>query len=289
MKKILFLLPGIFASATLLAQPNSVKPVFTNKILLSAGQKIIVQSSLTAESSLSPGVDVSNTTNSENTIEVRNISEKNYTLSSSLTKMQVNMNMPGNSTSYDSEKKEDRETDLGKTFSEKLNKPVEVILDVNTGKATTTQMKPANNKKETDEGNPMQGMLQVMGDAGGTEALVEGAFELIPQGKNAGDSWSDSSSAKNLKMMKTYTLKSVTGNEAVIGYSMSVDAVNSMEMQGMQMEISSITKSTGEIIVDILTGLVRKKTTQSDVQGNMLLMGQSIPVNAKATTTITYQ
>ena len=288
MKKVLFLLSGIINLTTLLAQTNSVNPVFANKIILTAGQKIIVHSSLSTESSLSPGMDVTNSSNSENTLEVRSISEKNYTLSSSLTKMQVNMNMPGNSTSYDSEKKEDQETDLGKAFSEKLNKPVDVTLDIYTGKATTVQIK-SGSKKEIEEGNPMQGVLQVLGDAGGDETLVEGAFELIPQGKNAGDSWSDSTSGKNLKVMKNYTLKSVAGNEAIIGYNMLVDAVNSMEMQGMQMEISSITKSTGEIIVDTLTGMVRKKTTQSDVQGSMQVMGQSVPVNAKATTTITYR
>ena len=287
MRKIVFIFPGIFALTATLAQPNSGKPVFANKILLTAGQKIIVQSSISTESSLSPGMDASNSSSSENTLVVKNVSEKSYTISNSLTKMKVNMTMAGNVTSYDSEKKEDQETDMGKAFANKINKSGDVILDFNSGRATSGQPITVTKKVEAEE-NPMQGMLEVLGEAGGDEALVEGAFELIPQGKNAGDRWSDSSSAKNLKVLKTYVLKSVNGNEAVLLLDMTVDATTAMEMQGMQMEINSITKSSGEIILDILTGQVRKKTMQSEVQGSMQIMGQSMPVSAKATTTIIY-
>ena len=107
--------------------------------------------------------------------------------------------------------------------------------------------------------------------------MVSGAFELIPQGKIIGDSWSDSTVEKNSKLVRTYTLKSITEKEAVIQLSAVMDATNTIEMQGMEMEFSSTTKTTGEITTDIATGLVKKKTSQADISGSFQVMGQSVP------------
>lgn len=288
MKKIVFILSAVLTLHTVLAQPKPDKTVLADKIILTVGQKIFIQNSMSIESSMSPGMDMSSSTITENTLEVKSISDQNYTLSSTLTKMKMSMNMPGNSPSYDSEKKEDQDSEIGKSMGDKLNKPVDLILDRNTGRVTNTQKKTVDKSGNNGE-NPMQGMMQFMGDAGGDEAIVEGAFELIPQGKNTGDSWSDSSAAINMKVVKTYVLKSVDGNVARILVNMTLDGVTTVEMQGMQMDVSSTTKSSGEIIVDTLTGRVKKKTILSDVQGNMQIMGQSMPISAKVTTTVMYQ
>ena len=42
------------------------------------------------------------------------------------------------------------------------------------------------------------------------DAIVSGAFEIIPQGKSIGDSWSDTTAAKNMKMIRKYTLNAVS-------------------------------------------------------------------------------
>ena len=287
MKKIVFLLPVILVSALLSAQPQASKSSLTNKISLSIGQKIIVENSISMESSMSPGMDITNSTTSENLLEVKNNTDNNYTLSSSLTKIKVNMSMMGQATTYDSEKKEDQDSEIGKAFAAKLNKPTDIILDINTGKAIPA--KQPEKKKEVEEGNPMQGLLQMLGDNGGDDAIVAGAFELIPQGKNAGDIWIDSTVDKTMKAVRTYTLKSIIDKEAVIGLSVIMDGTNTIETQGMEIEFSSTTKTTGEIILNIETGLVKKKTSQSEITGSFQMMGQSVPISAKANSTSTYQ
>ena len=287
MKKIASFLPVILVTALLHAQTQVTKTVVPNKISLTIGQKITVQSSISIESSLAPGMDVTNNSTSENILEVKSSTDKNYTIGSTLTKIKVNMDMMGQATTYDSEKKEDQESEMGKAFAEKLNKPTDVILDINTGKASVE--KKIEEKKNPGDGDPMQGLLKILGDNGGDDAVVTGAFEIVPQGKNTGDNWSDSTVEKNMKVVRTYTLKSVTGNEAVIQLNMVMDAASTLSTQGMEVEFNSTTKTTGEIITDIETGLVKKKTTQADISGSFQLMGQAVPINAKANSTITYK
>ncbi len=286
MKKTCFTLLAVFATGLMFAQKSTTKPALSGKILLSKGQKIVVNTILAVESSLSPGMDVSNNTTSENVLEVKNSTDKNYTISNTLTKLKVNIDMLGQNTSYDSDKKEDQGTDIGKSFADKLNKPSDVIIDNATGIAATVNK--AEEKKGIDEGNPMQGLLQMFGD-NGDDAIVSGAFQLIPLGKNVGDTWYDTSTDAKLKILRSYTLKAITDSGAVIQLNATVEGANTVEIQGMQMEVNTSTQTISEVIVDVASGQVRKKTTRATVSGSFQVMGQSVPISAKANTVSTYK
>lgn len=286
MKKFILILLGICSISLLHAQSQASRPVLVNKIILTNGQKIIVQNSVSIESSMSPGMDVTSSTTSENTLEVKNATEKNYTISNSLTKVKLNMEMMGQSNSYDSEKKEDQNTEIGKSFAAKLNKPSDVVIDNSTGLVLSA--KKPEKKTQADEGNPMQGLLQMFGETN-DDAIVTGAFELIPEGKNPGDSWKDSTLEKDTKIWRTYTLKSYSDSGAVIQLNTVIDATTTIEMQGMSMDLNSNTQTSSEILTDKVTGLVKKRTTTANVSGSFQVMGQSVPITAKATTTTTYK
>jgi Family of unknown function (DUF6263) len=286
MKKIGITLLGIFCTTFIFSQAGSTKPVGTGKIMLTPGQKIIVESSISMDADLSMGMQMSSTSTNENLLEAKNSTDKNYILSNTLTKVKVNMNMMGQPTSYDSEKKEDNNSDIAKTFEDKLNKPVDITIDNATGKAVKDGKKET--KKESDEENPMSGLLDVFAQSS-DDAVVTGAFELIPAGKNVGESWQDSTITKDVKTIRNYTLISITGNEALVQLDAVTTAKNKLDVQGMEMEFKSETKSTGEIITDITSGQVKKRTTKADITGSIQLMGQDVPITAKATSTNTYK
>lgn len=245
-----------------------------------------MESVITIEANLGMGMDLNSSSSSENTLDVKNSTTNSYTISNTLTKLKVNMNMMGQPTNYDSEKKEDNNADMAKTFDEKLNKPVDIIIDNNTGLALTDNKKIKN--KDTDEENPMQGLLNMFSESS-DEGVVSGAFGLIPIGKKTGDSWSDTTIEKEIKTIRSYTLRSITANEALIQLDAVTTAVNKIDMQGMQIEFKSNTKTTGEMTTDILTGQVKKKNTTSDITGSFQLMGQDMPITAKAISASTYK
>ena len=48
-------------------------------------------------------------------------------------------------------------------------------------------------------------------------------------------------------------------------------------------------KTTGDIITDIKTALVKKKSMVTETTGNFQVAGQEVPINAKTTFTAAYK
>lgn len=287
MKRFTLLFAGLLAANVVFCQAGATaRPVVTNKIVLNKNQKIEVLTNVSMEASLSEGMNILNKTSSVNIMDVKDSTTGFYTITNTLTKLKVDMEMMGQANNFDSEKKEDLESEIGKNFAGRLNKPQDMTINNITGKDTAVTKKE--DKKEVDENNPSGGLMSMFAD-NSFEATVTGAFELIPQGKKIGDSWSDSSLTKEMKVFRRFTLKSVADNEATIQLNVSIDATNTVELQGMAMEFTSNTKTSGEIITDIMTGLVKLRTTQSDINGSFQVMGQAVPVTAKASSTTTYK
>ncbi|MBK7374903.1 MAG: hypothetical protein IPJ02_04870 [Chitinophagaceae bacterium] len=285
MKKTALLLSGILVSVIAFSQTAAVKPINPGKIQLSDGQKIIAASSIAIEADMGMGMQLNSNTASENILEVKSSTAKDYTITSTLTKLKVDFNMAGQSTNYDSEKNSTPSSDIEKTFAERLNKPVDVILDNTTGTAT---LKEKQKKSDGEEENPMGGLMNAFAESS-DDAVVSGAFELIPAGKSIGDSWSDTTRSKEMTTIRNYTLRSVSGNDALIQLDAVTTASNKLDFQGMEFEFKSTTKSTGEITSDISTGQIKNKNTKADITGTIQLMGQDMPVTAKVTSTGTYK
>ena len=280
MKKIILTTLGIFVFALVFAQTA------THKIVLNNGQKILVESSITMEINMSPGMDMTGNTNSASTLEVKSGTDSSYMISNTLTKLKLNMDGMGQSNSYDSEKKEDQENEIGKGVADKLNKPIDVAISKLTGKNLPDTK---NNKKKSDDQSTGTGGLLGMFSGNAEDAAVSEAFALIPQGKKIGDTWTDSTIEKNNKVVRVYTLKSITDKEALIQVDIVIDATTTIEQQGMSMDFTSTTKTKADITTDITTGLVKTRTAQSDISGSIQVMGQSMPITAKTTTTSTYK
>ena len=278
MKKIFASAFCILVSGLILAQ-SSIK--------LTNGQKITVESNTDIQASLTMGMELTSNSSNINSLEVKNSSASNYTISNTLTKMKVNMNMMGQSNVYNSDNKEGNNEDMAKVLDEKMNKQVNVIIDNKTG-SPIMEKKKEKKADDAEDADPTAGLMKMFAD-NSDEAIVAGAFELVPKGKSIGDSWADSTTDKDTKVVTTYTLKSITGNEAVIQSMIVATGKNKLNFQEMEFEVKSETKTNGEIVTDISTGLVKKRTNVADITGSIQMMGQDMPISAKATTTSTYK
>lgn len=286
MKKLNIVIACLFISAFSFAQPLNSSLKSTGKIILSSGQKIIAENSTVIEASLGMGMELNGTTIASNALDVKNSTASDYTISNTLTKLKVNINMMGQSNNYDSENKGANNEEMAKVFDNTLNSPVDIVIDNNTGSAVSSAKKQK--KSDSEESNPAADMMSMFA-ANSDDAIVSAAFEMIPQGKKTGESWSDTVKTKEMKTITKYTLNSVTGNEATIQLDILATAVNNLEFQGMEFEIKTETKTKGEIIADITTGLTKKRTAISDISGSFQMMGQDMPISAKVTSTNTYK
>ncbi len=288
MKRIYTLLVCLVISGLTFAQPSATgKRSETAKIKLNNGQKIVVESTIDIEASLTMGMEMTSNSVTVNALEVKSSNASNYIISSTLTRLKMTSNMMGQATNYDSENKASNDEQMAKIFDDKLNKAVDVTVDNTTGLAVTEKKKEK--KGDDEETNPVADLMKIFSDNASDDAIVSGAFEMIPKGKSIGDSWADTATGKDMKTIRTYTLKSISGNEATIQSNIVMNAVNKLDFQGMEFNIKSETKTNGEIITDISTGLVKKRTSVADITGSIPMMGQDMPISAKATTTTIYK
>jgi hypothetical protein len=274
--KIVFLAIAMLSATGSFAQKDS-------KIKLTRGQKITVMTNNSMDADM--GMSMKNASSTKNEIIVLDATADHYTVSNTITSMNLSLDMMGQQTTYDSNNAADRDSEMGKAVSQKINKPDTLQLSALTGALI-------NNNKKTDavdeSANPMSGMMEALGN-NGDDLAVSNAFFIIPEGKKAGDSWSDSTTEKGMKIVKSYTLKSVEKDIATINLTGKTDGTTETEMQGMQLQININSKLNGEMQVNTNTSLVAKKTLTTDLTGSIEVMGQSTPITSKSTVTISYQ
>ncbi|MBX2933983.1 MAG: hypothetical protein KF825_07045 [Ferruginibacter sp.] len=280
MKKIISFTASLVIAQIMMAQTN------TNAILLLKGQKISVNNDVTIDADLGMGMQLNSVTASINSLQVKDSDTNNYSISNTLTKLKINMNMMGQNNTYDSDNKDGNNADMAKIFDDKMNKVNDVMIDKTTG-AVIAPKQAATKDSDEDANNISENMMKMFSNTSDA-AVVESAFEILPAGKKTGDSWADTSKTADTKTIRTYTLQSVTGNEAVLNIETTVKATNKLDFQGMEFEIKTDTKTTGQVLFDISTGLVKKRDTVSDITGSFQMMGQDMPITAKTTTKTVY-
>lgn len=270
MKQILFLIAVGFSTVTNAQQ-----------LKLNKGQKIQVISSVSQDMDVM-GMQMQNKSSSTSLVEIKDADGKNYNAVYKLDKLTMSMDGMGQQQSYDSEKPEDKDSEIGKSVGASVGKEIKVTIDKTTGKAVSET--PATDKKEEEEDNPLAGIMDMFGAKESETAITESVYFLIPAGKKTGDSWTDSTKASpTMTGFKTYTIKSIAGNVATIGLFSKLEGSQNVETQGMTMDVTISAKTEGEMLVDITNSLLKKSSRVADITGNMNMMGQSMPLTSKMT------
>ncbi len=251
-----------------------------NPIKLRNGQKISATINNQIEADLGNGMLMKNNSEARNIIVVAGEKDDNYLLTNTLEMMKIKMEFMGQTQEFNSEKDEDKETELGKQMSPLVGQPFNITLSKITGKAI-----PETKEESQAEENPLQSML----GSNGHEEVIKLAFFQMPKGRKNGETWkySDSSAAGVNKFV--YTLHNVEGDKAIISFTSEMDIAKAMESQGQEMFLTMKVKSKGDFTSDVQTGLVSTRNMETEISGNIDVMGQSMPIMATNTQRITYQ
>ncbi|MFT3911232.1 MAG: DUF6263 family protein [Ferruginibacter sp.] len=281
MKKILFLVT-ILSSINAFSQKDS-------RVNLKKGQTITALSTATANMDMGMGMEMKSNSTITNVLTVIADEDKNYRISNTTTKLKISMDMMGQATNYDSEKAEDKNSDMGKELSEKLNVADTVLIDKKTGTVVNNKKDSPERPEKGDDTNPLAGLISSIGGDIDGNAAIEEAFFIIPPGKNIGDSWTDSTTVDKLTKVENYTIKSIDNNIAVVLVKIKTNGEGMTEMQGSMVSYTITTNTGSEITVDIKKGLVNKKTSEIEISGSLDVMGQSMPISSKGNKSVVYQ
>ncbi|MBN8833804.1 MAG: hypothetical protein ABS68_13730 [Niastella sp. SCN 39-18] len=276
MKKILFM-AAMIACTGIYAQDKKTS------ILLNPNQVITINSQSTQKANMGMGME----TNSNNTTVVESkvtaLGKDNYTIHSKIKRMVIEADMMGNHSSFDSDKKEDLESDMGKAIAPLLEEDMVATLDKNSG-----EWKAEKKAEENKEENPLEEMMTAISGSS-PQGLSGGIYFQLPADFKVGTTWSESKSVKDIKSTTNYTVKSVTDNIVVVGYTSTMVGTTQTEMQGMQVDVDIDSKSSGEITVDSKTSLVKKKSSKDDINSTLNMGGQSMPITTSVETTTSFQ
>ncbi|MCX6294238.1 MAG: DUF6263 family protein [Sphingobacteriales bacterium] len=246
-------------------------------IKLKKGQTITMNSVVNSETEMQMGAMKSdyNTTTKLNVIDEN---AETYTLNSSIAQMKMNTDAMGQNMSFDSEKPEDKDSEVGQAMGDKLKKVDTYILDKKTGKTTKV-------KKEggEEEAGGMGGMFSV----GDEDGAANAAFFILPAGKKIGDSWSESTTSKGITTSKIYTLKSIAQEVATIDVTGTITGTKEQEANGMTMSITMNNKIAEQMLVNVNVGLVTKVNNTTDGTNSMDMMGQQMEMTIKSSTVTT--
>ena len=120
MKKLIIAVAGLLLTGVAFSQKLNNGSAVAGKIKLANGQKIVVESVSDVQASLAMGMELTSNSTTVNSLEVKSGTDKDYTISNTLTKLKVNMNMMGQSNNYDSENKGSNNAEMGKIFDAEL-------------------------------------------------------------------------------------------------------------------------------------------------------------------------
>ena len=272
----LLLITTLFTSLTAFSQTPK-------KIVLKKGQTITVSVTSNTDADMGMGMAMKNNTTQIKKLIIIDENNDTYKLTSAITHVKLSMENPmGQNMDFDSDKAEDADNEMGKVWKEKLSLQDTLLLDKRSGNTTSFS------KIAESEDKPMDGMLNAMGSNLDIQT-VRDAFLMIPANKKVGESWIDSSTVKGLTNKKIYTLKSFDKNFANITTITSVEGTTNEEIQGMTATININSKATSEIIVDTNTGIVSKIIEITEATTNIDMMGQTMPMSSKGTSTTIFQ
>ena len=279
------LLVAVACSLTASAQKVS------NKLAFKKGQKLEMISQVNSVISMDMmGQSMDTKVNATITrlFDIANVANGATTIEHKMKRMQMNFDIPmQGSQSFDTEKESDMKGDGGKMAEKAMKNKYTMTVDA-TGKITAVKADDDNPNKGESTGSaadPMSGALSQIAD--GMDLPKAGDisdFKILPDTEvSKGQSWTDST--KDSKTI--YTLSDVTATDIIIDYTEDAKTERKQETQGMEISISSKDKTTGKIILDKSTGLLKEKTANTTSEGIMEMMGQTLPMNTKITKTIT--
>ena len=115
-------------------------------------------------------------------------------------------------------------------------------------------------------------------------------FRVIPEkdgGVAVGDAWTESGETLTEKFENAYAISAITDSTIVVDFASTSTTVTKAEMMGSETTTTMNNKSTGKIILDRATGIMKEKTINTESNGNTEASFGTLPVTSKTTTIIT--
>jgi hypothetical protein len=272
-----------FLLFVVLAGPaQSIKP----RLVFQPGQSLQINREVKttiAQQAMGQAIDMNVEGVAVHVYKVTNHTDDNSTLHHEPKSIKFNFEGMGQKRPFDSNNEKDMQGPLGKPIQETLAKTYDMIIDPS-GKVLLVQPQKLAASDMDERLKIITAMLSDILDVAEPPLKGENSFfKVFPDTSIAkGDSWTETFENKDGKFTNRYTLSEITDSTLEVDLAGSSSTVSKLEiMGGMELTTSMNNKTTGKIIVDKATGLVRSKSLQTESSGTTQGMGNETPITSK--------
>jgi len=269
MKRFLFLVSMVIVTVT---------ASYSQKIAVTKGQKLETQINTKTTMEVM-GQNIDNETNLTNTVEVKDVNADGYLFSNTINHMTIKGKAMGQEMSFDSDKKEDMDGQIGQAMKGHIGTAQEIQVD--------KQGKVASIKDGEDKqpGPDMASMMNMTGDLGKGQPYPI-LIQLPARSIKPGDTWTDSSGTPaTMKTIMVYTLKSISADGALVSFNGTMAKNGNIEQNGMEIQMDITATTKGESVYDTNSGLLKNTSSSSEIKGTLGIMGQNAPIAGTVTAT----
>ncbi|MFP5042297.1 hypothetical protein [Parasediminibacterium sp. JCM 36343] len=267
---LMFVLAGAFGQAKL--TPGS-------KFTLTQESKINTTTSMMGTDML---IESTNTLYVE--IEIKTlVNDSTLVINGTVKRITGHFSVMGQDQNFDSDDKSTATSPQLAPLLKNLNKQEEFTIINGKIKGTGNQMDDA-----------MGAVAQALTGGGGASAsgFVGQLFvPLAAKNKNLGDKWTtdEKSSDGNMKMVSIFTITKLTGDEIEITANVGTSFVGSIHVMEMDMKQNMSGITTSVFTYNQKTGVLKAGNSTISSNGTAEVMGNSLPMNIKGTTTVSVQ
>lgn len=244
-----------------------------NSINLSKGQQThLFTNSLTniKQNAMDQELEINSDVSVNIDVEVKSTSP-DFLLTHTIKRIQLKTEGMGQAMVFDSDKKDDRENQIGKILSVILDKPVDLHIS-SEGKAIEDKQIEAS----FDVVKNFVGNLNVIN----AEILI-----AVPNKIKPGDHWVvEQNKDTSNKSTFDYTVQSITNGFAIINFNGYINDKQRKVMQGVEVKFTSSATVSGTMTVNALTGLIIEKKSSVSSKGETEIMGQNITFSSSSIT-----
>lgn len=284
----------LFLPFLLLLQLSALTQERAKVLDLQPGQKITVRSADTTLSTQKRGdqqTDMKTNTTSVSVYEVLGKGEQGFRLTATLNKVKVDFEGFGTTMSFDSEDPKKQEGMMAENLKERIGKADTMELDPQ-GKVIEKEPVEGGNGRGGGKGGGAgmgrgRGMMRAFNQQG---SHMDHAFLLVPSEAGEGKGWKRDETKDGVRSQTIYFVDKVNGNMAEISFKKKTKGTRAMQggqMGPMGLDIDNL--SSGNLTVDLRTGLVRTYREETETKTVMHMGEQDMPSTGRTVTQLVFE
>lgn len=284
MKLSLFFLSFLSLTATINSQKISGKL----KIEQSQVFRIEMKTTTTiSQQAMGQAIDFNVDAIANHSFKVTNTTEDNTTLHHQVQRVSFAFDGMGQKRTFDSNEEKDLNGQYGKPVKDILEKKYDIIIDpagiVLLAVPEKIQLAESDSRLAIIT-SMLKDVLDLVQPPQKGKASF---FKVLPETETGkGEPWTNSYVNERGKFDEAYTISDINDSTIVVDFVASSITVTKAEMMGSETTTTMNNKSTGKIILDKITGIIKEKTIATESNGNTEASFGVLPVTSKTTTVI---